>query len=302
MDTVRVEGVTYTKVATIARKFRYTTDYVGQLCRNGKVDCQFVGRAWYVSEESLLKHKDGRYVESRESEKSKNNNSSRESNSDVISVSPRLKNVTAKRLQEYKSHFLTRLEVGDSKYYADETELLPQPLKAAASQRIAPIVPVPVAIEPAEAISVRVVATTKPKKLDFTDVPAVALRGQLAVHEVVVGDDSAIVTASDIAELLPEAVVAEPKAVTVPMITAKPAVQASPVRQRKEVSTPSVYTPQVMIATANPSRLGLLLTVSTVASSIFAGFFVSAFQVFTIDGSNVSASIMFSLEALLKLL
>ncbi|MCU0678068.1 MAG: hypothetical protein MUF19_00570 [Candidatus Pacebacteria bacterium] len=302
MDTVRVEGVTYTKVATIAKKFRYTTDYVGQLCRNGKVDCQFVGRAWYVSEESLLKHKDGRYIESRQSEKNKNNNSGTESNSDVISVSPRLKNVTAKRLQENKSHFLTRLEVGDSKYYADETELLPQPLKTAASQRIAPIVPVPVAIEPAEAISVRVVATTKPKKLDFTDVPAVALRGQLAVHEVVVGDDSAMVTASDIADLLPEAVVAEPKVVTVPKIAAKPAVQASLVRQHKAVSTPSVYTPQVMIATANPSRLGLLLTVATVASSIFAGFFVSAFQVFTIDGSNVSASIMFSLEALLKLL
>ncbi|MDQ5969453.1 MAG: trimeric autotransporter adhesin, partial [Patescibacteria group bacterium] len=35
----------------------YSNDYVGQLCRGNKIDAKRVGRAWYVSEESILNHK-----------------------------------------------------------------------------------------------------------------------------------------------------------------------------------------------------------------------------------------------------
>ncbi|HEY4508716.1 MAG TPA: hypothetical protein VJC13_00310, partial [Candidatus Paceibacterota bacterium] len=35
----------------------YTQDYIGQLSRGGKVDCKRIGRVWYVTEESVLSHK-----------------------------------------------------------------------------------------------------------------------------------------------------------------------------------------------------------------------------------------------------
>ncbi|OHA26027.1 MAG: hypothetical protein A3D52_01410 [Candidatus Taylorbacteria bacterium RIFCSPHIGHO2_02_FULL_44_36] len=37
--------------------FGYTQDYVGQLCRGGKVDARRIGRTWYVCEKSILEHK-----------------------------------------------------------------------------------------------------------------------------------------------------------------------------------------------------------------------------------------------------
>lgn len=55
MDTVIIDNVTYTKVAVLAKKFRYTTDYIGQLCRLGKIKAKLVGRAWYANYESLEK-------------------------------------------------------------------------------------------------------------------------------------------------------------------------------------------------------------------------------------------------------
>ncbi len=35
----------------------YTTDYVGQLCRDEKVDARLVGRNWYIEECSIVEHK-----------------------------------------------------------------------------------------------------------------------------------------------------------------------------------------------------------------------------------------------------
>lgn len=34
----------------------YTSDYIGQLCRGGKLECKMIGRSWFVTQESLLNH------------------------------------------------------------------------------------------------------------------------------------------------------------------------------------------------------------------------------------------------------
>lgn len=34
----------------------YAADYIGQMCRLGKLECKMVGRAWFVAEDSLLRH------------------------------------------------------------------------------------------------------------------------------------------------------------------------------------------------------------------------------------------------------
>ena len=68
MDTIQHNGATYVKASTLAKRHRYTTDYLGQLCRAGKVDAQLVGRAWYVNEKSLLTHKIDRNKDTRSNE------------------------------------------------------------------------------------------------------------------------------------------------------------------------------------------------------------------------------------------
>ena len=61
METISHDGTVFTKATVLAKKYRYTTDYIGQLCRAGKVESKLIGRAWFVSEEALLKHKTDRY-------------------------------------------------------------------------------------------------------------------------------------------------------------------------------------------------------------------------------------------------
>jgi len=47
----------YVKASEIAKRFRYTQDYVGQLCRNKKVDARLVGRTWYVEADSVAEYR-----------------------------------------------------------------------------------------------------------------------------------------------------------------------------------------------------------------------------------------------------
>lgn len=63
MTTVTVDGVVYEKASVLAKRFKYTTDYIGQLCRAKKVDAQLIGRSWYVNPDSLEAHKESRYGE-----------------------------------------------------------------------------------------------------------------------------------------------------------------------------------------------------------------------------------------------
>ena len=51
-----IKGSEYISSARAAEITRYSNDYVGQLCRKSKVSARMIGRTWYVSKESLLKH------------------------------------------------------------------------------------------------------------------------------------------------------------------------------------------------------------------------------------------------------
>ncbi len=61
MNVIDISGIRYLKATDAAKKVGYTTDYVGQLARGGKVDAKQIGRAWYVSEEDILAHKKGNH-------------------------------------------------------------------------------------------------------------------------------------------------------------------------------------------------------------------------------------------------
>ncbi len=56
-DALILQDKKYISAKRAAIIFGYSSDYVGQLCREGKIECTMVGRSWFVSEESVLNHK-----------------------------------------------------------------------------------------------------------------------------------------------------------------------------------------------------------------------------------------------------
>jgi hypothetical protein len=57
MDELVVDGEKYISSKRAARLSGYTKDYIGQLCRAGKIPSKMVGRSWYVKEDSLKEHR-----------------------------------------------------------------------------------------------------------------------------------------------------------------------------------------------------------------------------------------------------
>jgi len=55
-DSLAIDGKIYLSSKRAAEIAGYSKDYVGQLCRSGKLVCRTVGRLWYVDEASLRKH------------------------------------------------------------------------------------------------------------------------------------------------------------------------------------------------------------------------------------------------------
>lgn len=51
------EGKKYISSSRAAKISGYVNDYIGQLCRDGKLDARMVGRSWYVALDSLISHK-----------------------------------------------------------------------------------------------------------------------------------------------------------------------------------------------------------------------------------------------------
>jgi hypothetical protein len=50
------EGKRFISSGRAAKITAYSNDYIGQLCRGGKLDCRMVGRSWYVSHDSIIAH------------------------------------------------------------------------------------------------------------------------------------------------------------------------------------------------------------------------------------------------------
>lgn len=57
-DELVFDGKKYITVRRASEISGYTRDYIGQLARSGKIEARRLERAWFVSEDSLLRHKD----------------------------------------------------------------------------------------------------------------------------------------------------------------------------------------------------------------------------------------------------
>lgn len=58
-DFFVIEGQNYISSKRASELTGYAKDYIGQLCRMGKIDAKLIGRNWFVSESSLKAHKSG---------------------------------------------------------------------------------------------------------------------------------------------------------------------------------------------------------------------------------------------------
>lgn len=56
-NTVLIEGKEFVSADRAAKLVGYTKDYVGQLARAGKIEAKRIGRSWYISQNSITKHK-----------------------------------------------------------------------------------------------------------------------------------------------------------------------------------------------------------------------------------------------------
>ncbi len=185
MEVLVIDGVEYVKASILARRFKYTSDYVGQLCRSGKVDAKLVGRTWYVATDSLTGHKSSRYTKSSSNEKVINQ--STEIKRSRIDVEPVLRRETAKSvhaapgkgsLKGTPANFLSRVNWQPAKYEADTSELLP-PLQSNVTQSVR------LPVDPAEAERISIKSAERDSiALETEPLPSVALGGTLRVRSL----------------------------------------------------------------------------------------------------------------------
>jgi hypothetical protein len=174
MQEVTFDGIAFTKASVLAKEFGYTADYLGQLCRGGKVQARLVGRTWYVSRDSLESHRTGLYKLQREKSRISQENQNESNNIKIsrIDVAAVPTRTMAKNFYEHATAANLRLQ--SSAFYLDDDEPLIPPLRQS----------VPVDLAEAEVLSVQSV-THKEVTMLPEALPEVYMRGVVPVRAVV---------------------------------------------------------------------------------------------------------------------
>lgn len=237
MESVVFDGKEFVKASVLAEKFRYTQDYLGQLCRGKKVDARLVGRAWYINLDSLNSHRTARYKtvskpEVQVTKKTSNHYLSR------IDVEPVLKQKTVKILKGERGA-LTEVAM---KYEGDDYSLIPRVNKSAISSYLH--------IEPAEAEKVKVHKDKDVKNVTnfkAEPLPEVYLSGTLKVEGI---EEATSETPS-------EAIREHPieSVVVTPAIASTPKTPLNPIKIRTLTRAPIHQTAPVINTTAVPSLI-----------------------------------------------
>ena len=177
MEVISIDGVEYEKVTTLAKRFKYTTDYIGQLCRAGKVEAKLIGRTWYVHEPSLQNHKKVRYQKTSPDDKKTDDVSKIKISR--LDVAPVLAKTTAKVIETKARqgvNFARRVDWKPVRYVEDDSALLPE-LSVVRTKE-----PVSLPVDLADSTVVRVKkASPTTTDLEPIALPAVALQGEVPV-------------------------------------------------------------------------------------------------------------------------
>lgn len=178
MESVTINGKKYVKAKEIARDLGYTADYVGQLCRSGKVDAQLVGRSWYVQEDSIRAHKSGRY---RSNKKTVLRNVERQlqtkdmDSKDSYSVAVHTTAAAVDTFVDAPHSFYKRLQRPTVRYESDVSDLIPDTNTAHKTGKIS--------VQLADAYNVRVRTQSSEYGFDVTPPPKLRFQGRVPVRD-----------------------------------------------------------------------------------------------------------------------
>ncbi len=191
MDEIIFDGKTYTRARALAKEFKYTSDYLGQLCRAGKVDARLVGRTWFVTRASLEEHRAQRYEAQRTLlTKPVSSEIHSEITLSRIDVPPVQSKHLRKHFYEHQVSQGTIRVPGSTRYEPDKTPLVPLIRKPSVVDSLATTT-IPVALS--EAVPVTVKQTgRKSTAMRSEPLPTVYLRGAVPVQAVVESDDKTL--------------------------------------------------------------------------------------------------------------
>lgn len=288
MKEVTIDGVRYVSAAIAAKEFKYTTDYIGQLCRAKRVDAQLVGRSWYVNPDSLAALRTGgKYSRT----KSKNTKADEPVYDVKVSVEPVLNKTTVKMndfLSVESKNFAKRIDWKPLRYESDEADLLPS---------LKPVEPKIVKVDLAESSEIAIKSGPKSTNFITSELPAVSLKGKLKVTSI----EEAFIDESvdDGMETFDEMMVSVSKAA--PVSVPKERV----VLRKVSIETP-VFTPQTVV-TARESAddsdwFGMSLTISVVTLSSLLLLAVFVENTIWVSGSEVHSTYLLESSDLLALL
>ena len=174
MDSIVVEGVRYEKALLLAKEFKYTSDYIGQLCRGNKVDAQLVGRTWYVNRDSLEKHRNSRYSKFQNNTDEKSFEYKVKINKSRIDVEPFFSKKTARSLELKNNNFSKRIDWKPVKYEYDHSNLIPD---LADQKKKLPI-------NLADANKLKVAGVENSTKLVSEGLPTISLSGDIKIQSL----------------------------------------------------------------------------------------------------------------------
>jgi len=190
-------GKEYIRASEVAKKFRYTQDYVGQLCRSKKVEARRVGRVWYVEPFSVSAYRQTKHQSMKKTSEAKGSvtlKTSEDKNSSSQASRPsNVRKKPSKAVEPVLRSKTARLASGKTKkaktipktsYDSDEEVLVPiiNSTRKKNNKKAAP--KKTVRIEQQHVHRVSIVSETK-KGTNFSPekLPEISLSGKLKVEE-----------------------------------------------------------------------------------------------------------------------
>lgn len=181
MDVLVLEGKNYVKSSVIARELGYTSDYVGQLCRSGKVEAKLFGKTWYVEKSSISGHKQTRYRSSKAVTKRVLHAEQETGKATKIAIhdgglqadTPTRTHVTE------KNHFYTHTKRENrvaTRYSDDTTGLIPEPSKFHVRKHLQ--------VELADAEMIGITSQKDEYNFEVPTLPEIRFKGKLVVSAI----------------------------------------------------------------------------------------------------------------------
>lgn len=262
MDVLNVGEKTFVKASVIAKDLGYTADYVGQLCRSGKVDAQLVGRSWYVERDSISNHKGNRYRSTQaKSVKALKINHTQESK------------IVSESLVDTSHFYIHNTLKPVSRYVPDETELFPTVSKKEKMHGH-------LNVGLADSKSVEITSESPKYNFDTPELPKIKFKGLVSITEV---DESKTILGEGEISLHPK---------EVEKLTVKKTAKNIVILPTKDVKTVSSKETHVLVDLEGPSVVTAEVTETQVSaqSGSSLSIFVSMVASFAI------VAVLFGLE------